>query len=242
MQDRDSIVRKINALNAIANDGAASLNEVEVAIRKRDKLMEEYNLTFSDLEIKNSKVNEQPIRTGAKKHLPEMHNVVNVIAKLTETEVVHFSGGSEHVYVFYGLRVDTEYAEWIYRLVLNSLEQAWKAFKFSAKYTDLVKYQGIHGRVVRANFRNAFILLIKEKLQAMVLDKQTVSTNALVLIKKDLIKVEIDKLNTTGKTSNRAIGFSKIAPEAIAAGLEEANKVVLRQQTNRQPTLFLEGK
>lgn len=241
MSNQDNIIRKINALKAKINDSASTPNEVESAIRMVEKLMLEYNISETALGIKTHGVGRHDMPKGKGKQRPAIEVAVTSIANFTETTVL-WNADDKH-YMFFGTKVDTDYADWLYRLIENSGNQSWKAFRYSQAYTQMVKYENIHGRIVLNQFMKAFMFTIADKLDEMLAQRPKPTGTALVLVKKELIKAFLDDMG--GKRSSggkNALIPDVMAARALRAGIEEANKVRLRQETDHKETLLLEGK
>ncbi len=236
---KESIVRKIAALKAKIGDKASTANEVESAIRLVDKLMQEYNINETDIGIKQAGV-EAKAMPNKGKNKPNIRYCVVAIGKLSET--YPFWDVNTKAFTFVGTKVDVDYAQWLYRLIENALEQSWKAFRFSYDYTKMVKRGTVHGRIVRDQFEKAFILTVSDNINALVATKPIVTGNALVLVKNELIKSFLDNQFTKKKDGKSiTLAVNEDAKAAIIAGYNAGNEVRLRQEADYKETLLLEG-
>jgi hypothetical protein len=220
MNDRDKIIAKLNALRAKAN-AASTPEEAITFLEGFNRLMEKYKMTETDLEVKSSKV-EASVKTPAKK-VELIVRVCDRIAKLTDTVVVR-NGPSV---AFLGLRVDLEYADWIYDLVLNSLDRGLNTFPMSATYHRLLN-NGVKPLAIKENFKIGFLSAIATALDKMIAEK-AVAGKGLVVLKNAIILAFIEENGGAKASKGKAVKLYDGAEEVAYEGFVEGSKVKLRQ-------------
>jgi|ERR1043166_7236211 hypothetical protein len=230
MENRDSIIRKLNALKAKAN-GASTPEEALSFANKYEELMEKYRLTETDLEIKNSKVESSTKTT--RKETDKMELIAISIATLTDTEVR--VKGKDIIY--YGLPADLQYANWLYDLISDSLTTGYHKLPLTPLYHKLIN-NGVKGEEIKHNFKLGFLGIIQKALLEMIAAKK-VKGNALVVLKNAIILQEIGEVKER-KVNAKEIALYKGSHEAALHGVEEGSKVKLVKGVDNQVKGYIE--
>lgn len=239
MENRDSIVRKLNALKAIFEHKNANEAEAIAAIDKYNALMQKYNLTETDLHIKQSGIKFANVQTD-KTVFAAIHYMVVGITMVTNTEViVRRNDRACPCYMFVGTMVDVQYADFLFRLLEGAVDSAWKAYKATDAYSNLNKHH--HGRLIKKAFEDGFCTRMHEKLEQVARENGMETTGRdLVVLKNALIKAALDEAGM--KSSSTKLTTYAIKSDAAAyAGMAEADKVRLRQEAEAK-TKYLEAK
>lgn len=238
--NRDDILRRLAALRAKFSDGSnCSPNEVETAMRMYADLKAKYDISDTEEHIRKEGIERQAggsFKTN--KQVDVIYYIVPKIAKYTETRGL--CNQKTGLVNWFGTRPDIEHAMWLYTLIQNALEQSWKAYRYSFDYTKLHR-QGIHGRVIRNNFRKGFIANVAMRLDKMIEEKLAgIITNgtALVILKHELIQSFIEAEGIKSKAGRKLAKMGQ-RTSALAAGYYEGEKVGL-QQTMKNETKLLE--
>jgi hypothetical protein len=219
--DRDKIIAKLNALRAKANN-AGTPEEAATFMQGFNKLMQKYRMTETDLEVKSSKV-EASIHTP-KKSVSEIELVCSLIAKLTDTRAIKVANGIS----FIGLRADLEYANWIYSLVVNSIDRGLNALPLGVDYHRAIN-SGAKPANIKHNYKMGFLATVAVSLTEMIAANK-VAGNNLVLVKQDIIQAFIDD-NGGVKGGSAANVKLYTGEEGFALeGAREGAKVKLRQE------------
>lgn len=226
MENRDSIIRKLNALRAKAYDKSiADTPEAISALTKFNELMQRYNLTLTDLEVRESKIggfNKKPTKTT-----DYMKYLVLGISQLTNTEVIPVKGGE---FLFIGIGADIAYANWIYDLVSNALENSTIAYKIGPDYHKRINNGEKPAKIMEA-FKNGFVYAVSENIQKLTQSNST--GNSLMVLKNDLIASFMQEQGiNTPRTKSTAIKVADNHTEVMQNGYREGNKVRLRQEVN----------
>ena len=236
---RENFLRRLAALRAKFSDGSnCSPAEIETAMRMYADLKAKYDVEDTEEHIRDegiSSVRGASAMNG--KHMDAIAFCINTIAEYTDTKglLMRHSGG--HV-MWFGTKPDIEHAMWLYTIIQNGLETAWKAYRYSFEYTKLHR-SGAHGRTIRDNFRKGFVANICMRLDKMIAEKKVAGTS-LIVVKNELIQAFIDReVGKTKRASGSLTTTNKTS--ALTAGYNEGEKVGLRQ-TMKNETLLLEGK
>lgn len=242
MDKREDIIRKLNGIRAKMNNEASTPAEVESYTRMYNSLMQKYNLTETDLDIKKEGIAFKPFnmrQEGKAKRYHEVEYVVPSISRLTNTEAVV---GEGHVF-FFGTMADIQYAEFLYRLCHGTIEQSWKAYSTSLDAIRL-KRAGRKPSQIYNTYRKNFAGTLAEMIEAMALENERqVTGNALVVLKNQLILAAMEQAGVKpAKTINEVATYEGDLLRAANLASEEARKVRLRQEAGKQEVKLLGGK
>lgn len=234
--DREAIIRKLVGIKAKMTNAASTEAEVESYTRMYNNLMRKYNLKETDIHIKEQGVGSKTF-TPRKDSVHEVVFLSNVIAVVTETRVVTLNKTSV---VFFGTQADIDYAEFLFRLCFNAIEQATTAFKASPLFEKINKLGRPVDEVI-ANFRVGFTINLNERLTKIAIEneKERGTGNALIVLKNQLIAQMLDELGGT-KPSDQALALYQGGNLDALAGFAEGDKVILRRQAEAQKVI--EGK
>jgi len=122
MNDKqESMLRIIRALNQKTVENGCTEAEAMSASAKVGQLLDEYNLSLSEVEVRSESCVQSEIETGRKRN----HHVqycVGAIARFTDTKAWHSWKNHSRSYVFFGLKPDVEAAQYLYNVCLAALE------------------------------------------------------------------------------------------------------------------------
>lgn len=236
MENREAIVRKLNALKARFEHGATSEPEALAAMNKYHELMQRYNLTETDLNIRESGVKAGHFHSetyNGSKNTPTIGWLIFPIGKATETRGILMPDNSA---LFIGTQPDVEYAEFLFRLLDRAIPRAWGDFKHGNPLYKEAKEAGHHGRAIRNAFEKGFLQRMTHKLMEMAPKNEG---KGLIVLKNQLIEAAMEQagMKTTGaKQVQHRANSRAVAME----GGKSADKVILRQQAEQQK--YLEAK
>lgn len=239
MTNRDKIIKKLNALRALANDPTITgTGEAINAINAYNKLMAKYKLTETDLEVKNSTISGKGVgRKEADKDF--LGHIATLISTYTETKVVASNDKSNLNLVFVGIPVDVQHAVFMYDVVCVAFQRSKVAYLQTPLYHKLLNDKMAHKDIMH-QFEAGMTIVISDALEAMIKEKQTnTPSNSLIVIKNALIEAVIKTANNGA--ANKAVA---IRPDdrSFLMGVEEGKKVKLRKEVANNETLLLEGK
>lgn len=241
MDNRDAIIRKLAGIKAKMENAAATPAEIENATRIYNDLMQKYNISETDIHIKQEGITYKSFKAGAQGnkrsgfYRHEMFLIADAIARVTETKKMNLVRPDSGTAImeslaFIGTRPDVDYAEFLFRLCSNSLEQAAKAFVGTLEYTRLIRMK-VKPVDINRNFRAGFAITVIENLEKIALENERNKPkgNALVVLKKELIEAFIEKFNPT-MSKQQGLTIFNHARLAAEFGSKEGDKVILRQQ------------
>jgi len=232
MEKRESIIRKLNALKAKANDPSIKdTPEAINAMAKFNELMQRYNLTLTDLEIKAQGINFGTYRTSKGKESKTARHPISfvtlAIREISNTEVV-LQGYNKRVFV--GTPSDVQYAEFLYDLIYNSCERAAVAFKMGVEYSRIINTTRMKGDEVLWNFKRGFVVACYHAIQNMIKENKGTGTD-LVVLKNELIKSFLDDNGmAAAKVSNKSVAIKDEMMAIVNNGYKEGAKVKLRNE------------
>lgn len=131
------------------------------ASMKVEELLNEYNLTLTEIECRSDVFETLEINTG-KTQKNEVYNVVSAIAYLTDTKV-WINKGFKINYVFFGSKKDIEVANFLYDLLLNAIQFEIKQYKKSKSY----KNNPNHGKTKITSFKIGINYRLSTRLREM---------------------------------------------------------------------------
>jgi hypothetical protein len=239
MRSRESIIRILAALRAKFQEGSGcSEAEASAAMEQYNKLMIEYDLQETDVHIREQGVGKQSYRHSEQgRNKPEWYYILNNIATLSDTRIIWHLGKKEAV--IYGTQADRDYAEFLIRVVINTIETSWKTYRYSWDYTRLAKHN--HGRHIRNTFRKAIVVRLAQRINDLIaMNKAKATGTGLVVVKQELIKKFIEDDGTKVRKGT-SLSFRSNLESTIHHAYEAANKAQLQHQTTNE-TRLLEGK
>jgi|RhiMethySRZTD1v2_1073278.scaffolds.fasta_scaffold43937_8 hypothetical protein len=159
MSPRTDLIKKIKSLLAKTVENGCTEGEAITAAEHAAKLMEQYDLTFDDVEnevrAQRVKIDERLFRT--RWHLPAVQWCTAAIAKFFDC--VHWFSGTRLVY--FGTEDDTALAHSMTTMLDRAIRQEAEA------YLARTAGNGEHGRTRRASFEHGITDRVSERLRAL---------------------------------------------------------------------------
>lgn len=235
-ENKEQIIKKIQALLAKNTDNGATEYEAISAIKMANTLMQKYFISEND--IKDPFVAEKckMVETKLIKSSYDFGIFYADLANLFDCE--HFYN-SQRI-AFYGFERDAELCGYFYSLIVRSALREKDKYMQSKEAIRLKNYY--HGRTIAASFIKGFLIRVAEKMREMYKEKQTniPQSYGLVLVKK---KQKVDEqFSSLGlkikevKGSDINIGTSKafIAGEKVGDDFYITQGISNYQKDNRQ--------
>ncbi len=214
----DKIIRQIlNLLNRNEKKGATKY-EAENALNLANKLMTEYNI--SELDLK--KVDRSSFIDKSVKMLRlDMAKLFSQLAQAFDCEHYYYKLKKE--FHFFGFELDVKICIHFAEMLTAVLIQDLKRYKKSDEYKQLIEvYQG---KMIMRNFVEGFTQKLSIRLHEMQKEKQKAilsSGTSLMVIKKQQVTDEFNKLHNNVKISKDSFSFIK---SAFLQGEMNANNV-----------------
>lgn len=171
---------KVKIAKLLALGESNSRNEATVAMQRAMRLMEEWGLEISDIELANQDIVKHIITTNSKRW-PELRSVMNALArfcsvKIWSTTAGKYSGNAAHEIHLLGYEEDTQLFEYFWNMLNSVYTSELRVYKKSGEYKTQCRFY--HGRSVRADFRNGFVSAVNYSLDDLFEDMQAAKTNS----------------------------------------------------------------
>jgi hypothetical protein len=221
-EKRDSIIKKIQLLKEKTVSNGCSEAEAMSATEKISQLLNEYDLSMSEVEMKSQVFEQNDLIVDGSVRKP-IHDVVSTIGIFTDTKVWYAKKDKKFVYSFFGAKNDVEFAHYLFSLLSNSMDFEYK------KFQKTNEYKMIGGKVARASFYKGMSYRLSQRLKDM---KNTIKNDnqekGIVLYDKmGLVKQKFDELNLRLKNESRKHSISDT--RAYYAGRKAADNITINK-------------
>lgn len=215
---RDSIIKKIQLLKSKTTDNGCSEAEALSAANMISKLLIEYDLTMTDVEVKAQEFLTNIIELDGSVKKP-IHDLVYAIGIFCDVKPWYKKGNRKFQYSFFGAKKDTEFAEYLFSLLSNSMEFEYR------KYQKTDEYKAIGGRSARSNFFKGMTTRLSKRLQDMKKEniQKSNETGLILYNKMALVNSEFGKLNMRLKTERTKSTITDYS--AYISGQKAADKI-----------------
>jgi hypothetical protein len=225
---RAKIIAKVQALLTKTTANGCSEAEALSAAELATRLMEEYDLTFTDLETEiraeSFDAHGRPFwkkgASGRRRTFHEVNRCIQTIAEYWDCQV-WYSGIDM---VFFGEKSDTDNAHAMADMIRLAMDQQWNRY-----LNGPVRDRSFNGRTLRASFMVGMPRRIVERLEAMkaartAADIQRRGSTALVVVKNQIVTEKFAEycrqqdLKLRTSTSSISVGSSDAFDAGMAAG------------------------
>ena len=212
----DGLKTRIQGLRSKTMDNGCTEAEALLAAAKVAELLDRYDLSLTDVEIRNGRCEQRQYETQRKKRIP-LDDCIGDIASFCDCRVWREKSHSGNArYVFFGLRADIEAAHYLTELIDDTVRSELGRYKNSAGYRRF-RHQDRH--VANASFTLGMVASIADKLTAMKRERDAVKNGTgrdLVVLKTSVVDAELEKLDLQLR---KVTGASRIvSPAAYEAG------------------------
>jgi uncharacterized protein DUF2786 len=228
----DKLKSRIQALRAKTIANGCTEDEALSAAAKVAELLDRYDLSLSDVELRASQCERKIYETHRKKRIP-LDDCIGAIAHFCDCRVWREKNAAgESSYVFFGLSTDVEVAHYLAELIDSAVRAELGRFKTSADYSRF-RHQERH--LANASFALGMVASIANKLVAIKASRDQANERTgrgLVVLKTSVVDAEFDKLDlklrtqrSTGRMVSMAAyeaGGAAGAALAISPGLVNA--------------------
>ena len=222
----DKLRTRIQGLRAKTIANGCTEGEALAAAAKVAELLDRYDLSLTDVEIREAPASGAPTRPHRKKRIP-LDDCIGAIAEFCDCRVWREKDAAGEVrYVFFGLRADIEVAHYLTELIDTAVRTELGRYKTSAEYRQF-RHQERH--IANASFALGMVASIADKLMAMKAERDQVKNSTgrgLVVLKAAVVDTELEKLDLKLRTVDRPSRM--VAPDAYDAG-ERRRRVVAHQ-------------
>lgn len=212
----DKLRTRIQGLRAKTIDNGCTEGEALAAAAKVAELLDRYDLSLSDVEIREAPCERREYETHRKKRIP-LDDCIGAIADFCDCRVWREKNAAgEARYVFFGLRSDIEVAHYLTEVIDTAVRSELGRYKTTAEYQRF-RHQDRH--VANASFALGMVASIADKLVAMKAGRDEVNNGTgrgLVVLKAAVVDTELEKLDLKLRTvSSRS---RMVSPSAYDAG------------------------
>ena len=212
----DRLKTRIQGLRSKTTDNGCTESEALLAAAKVAELLDRYDLSLTDVEIRDAQCEQREYETYRKKRIP-LDACVGAIANFCDCRVWRVKNqAGEARYVFFGLRSDVEVAHYLTELIDNAVRSELGRYKTSAGYRRF-RHQDRH--MANSSFTLGMVASIAAKLTAMKRERDAVNNGTgrdLVVLKASVVDAELEKLDLKLRTVRRATRM--VSPTAYEAG------------------------
>jgi hypothetical protein len=216
LADLEKLKTRIRGLRAKTTDNGCTEAEAMSAAAKVAELLDRYDLSLTDVEIRDALCERREYETHHNKRIP-LGDCIGAIANFCDCRVWREkSPTGDARYVFFGLSSDIEVAHYLTDLIDGAVRFELGRYKTTSDYQRL-RHQERH--MANASFTLGMVASIADKLTAMKAGRDQANSNAgrdLVVLKSAVVDVELDKLGLKLRTVRRATRM--VTPEAYDAG------------------------
>ena len=212
----DRLKTRIQGLRSKTTDNGCTEAEALLAAVKVAELLDRYDLSLTDVEIRDAACEQREYETYRKKRVP-LDGCIGAVAKFCNCRVWREKNqAGEARYVFFGLRSDIEVAHYLTEVIDNAVRFELGRYKMSAGYRRF-RHQDRH--IANSSFTLGMVASIADKLAVMKRDRDVVNNGTrrdLVVLKASVVDAELEKLDLKLRTVRRTTRM--VSPTAYEAG------------------------
>ncbi len=202
LAELDRLRARIQALRAKTVNNGCTEDEALSAAAKVAELLDRYDLSLTDVELRAAPCERRAFETHRKKRIP-LDDCIGAIANFCDCKVWREKNvAGESSYIFFGLRSDVEVAHYLTELIDSAVRAELGRFKTSADYRQF-RHQERH--LANASFALGMVASIADKLTAMKASRDQVNHSTgrgLVVLKTSVVDAEFDKLDLKLRTQH----------------------------------------
>jgi hypothetical protein len=207
---------RIQALRAKTIENGCTESEALSAAAKVAELLDRYDLSLTDIEIREAPCEQRAYETNRKKRVP-LDGCVGAIAHFCDCRVWREKNAAgEARYVFFGLRTDVEVAHYLAEMIDGAVRSELGRYKTSKAYQ---RFRHNERHLANSSFTFGMVASIAEKLTAMKASRDAANENtgrALVVVKSAVVDAELEKLDLILRTQRRSSRM--VSADAYEAG------------------------
>jgi Protein of unknown function (DUF2786) len=212
----DKLRTRIQGLRAKTIDNGCTEGEALAAATKVAELLDRYDLSLTDVELRHAPCERRAYETHRKKRIP-LDDCIGAIADFCDCRVWREKNrAGEARYVFFGLRPDIEVAHYLTELIDSAVRFELGRYKTTSDYQQF-RHQERH--VANASFALGMVASIADKLTAMKEARDEVNNRTgrdLVVLKAAVVDTEIEKLGLKLQIVSRTSRM--VSPTTYEAG------------------------
>src|SRR5882762_10813843 len=212
----DKLKTRIQALRTKTIDYGCTEDEALSAAAKVAELLDRYDLSLTDVEIREAPCERREYETHRKKRIP-LDDCIGAVANFCDCRVWREKNrAGEARYVFFGLRSDIEVAHYLTELIDSAVRAELGRYKTTSDYQQF-RHQERH--TANASFALGMVASIADKLMAMKAERdegKNSTGRGLVVLKAAVVDAELEKLDVKLRSVDRPSRM--VSPDAYDAG------------------------
>lgn len=220
----DKLKSRLQALRAKTVDNGCTEEEALSAAAKVAELLDQHDLSLSDLEIRNEPCEKGAVETNRKQRQP-IGMCVPAIAEYCDCKVWREKDETGKVrYVFFGLKPGVEMAHYVYDVITVAMQSSWQIHKKNQRFIRRADDE-------RGSFLIGMAVSIAHKLTAMKQTRDEANRQSsgrdLVVVRHTIVDAEFAKLDLNlrqGRPSGK-----RVAPGAFEAGQAAGQSFTIRR-------------
>lgn len=187
----DGLKARIQALRAKTVDNGCTESEALTAAAKVAELLDRYDLSLSDVDIREAACEQRVFETHRRKRVP-LDNCIGAVALFCDCQVWREKNAAgEARYVFFGLHSDVEVAHYLTELIDGAVRHELGRYKTSKAYQQ---FRHNERHLANSSFTFGMVVSIGEKLVAMKTARDNANAGtgrSLVVVKADVVAAEM---------------------------------------------------
>jgi len=211
----DRLKTRIQGLRSKTTDNGCTEAEALLAAMKVAELLDRYDLSLTDVEIRDAACEQREYETYRKKRIP-IDGCIGAVANFCDCRAWREKNEmGDARYVFFGLRSDVEVAHYLTEVIDNALRFELGRYKTSADYRRF-RHQDRH--IANSSFTLGMIASVADTLKAMKRERDVVTNGTgrdLVVLKASVVDAELKKLDLKLRTVRRTTRV--VSPTAYEA-------------------------
>src|SRR4029077_16339944 len=171
----DRLKTRIQGLRSKTTDNGCTESEALLAAAKVAELLGQYDLSLTDVEIRDAPCEQRESSNYRKKRIP-LDACIGAIANFCDCRVWREKNkAGEAGYVFFGLRSDIEVAQYLTELIDSAVRFELGRYKTTPDYRQF-RHQERH--VANASFALGMVASIADKLTAMKMGRDKANNDS----------------------------------------------------------------
>jgi len=211
--DLDKLKARLQGLRAKTIANGCTEAEALAAAAKLAELLDRYDLSLTDLELREEACVQAAAETNRKQRQP-ISACVPAIAEFCDCKVWREKDAAGRIrYVFFGMSASVEAAVGIYDLLAAALQHGWEDYARRQRFIR-------HSQDEKGSFLFGMAISLADKLLAQKAERDDATRKAtgrdLVVVRKDVVEAEFSRLNMSFR-QGRASG-KRVSAAAFEAG------------------------
>jgi hypothetical protein len=199
----DRLRTRIQGLRAKTTRNGCTEAEALAAAAKVAELLDRYDLSLTDIELRDAACEQRAYETHRKKRIP-LDDCIGAIAAFCDCRVWREKNpAGEARYVFFGLGPDVEVAHYLTELIDGVVRHGLGDYKNSGEYR---RFRHQDRNMANASFALGMVASIADRLTAMKAERDAVARGTgrdLVILKTAIVDAELERLNLNLRTVRR---------------------------------------